>query len=62
MRNVVAIALLVVFAWGCQPAELTPEKKQKVESLQNEIAKIAGFPTFSAYKQSFMTSESNETI
>lgn len=29
---------------------------------QNEIAKIAGFPTFSAYKQSFMTSESNETI
>ena len=40
MRNVVAIALLVVFAWGCQPAELTPEKKQKVESLQNEIAKI----------------------
>ena len=40
MRNIIVIISLAIFACGCQPAELTPEKKQKVELLQAEIAKF----------------------
>ena len=40
MRNIIVIISLAIFACGCQPAVLTPEKKQKVELLQAEIAKI----------------------